>query len=255
VIGHDLRRGIPFPDRTFDLVYQSRMLGHFRPAEALHLMRECHRVLKPGGVLRVVAEDLEQMCRLYLQKLEAACAGDPLAKEDYEWMVIEIYDQATRESPGGRMAEYLSRDPLPNEAFIYSRTGEFGRGMVTRLQARARKSPARSRPDLRTLLSTLRATVRKLILTAVLGESGMRALEVGRFRLTPGQATYRFYDRYSLGQLFLGAGLSGVSIRTAAESAYRSWHEINLDLTADGHVAKPGTLIMEGIRPAWLKIA
>jgi predicted SAM-dependent methyltransferase len=52
------------------------MLSHLRPADAFNLTRECCRVLKPGGVLRVVTEDLEQMCRTYLQKLEAAATGD-----------------------------------------------------------------------------------------------------------------------------------------------------------------------------------
>jgi len=55
VIGHDLRLGVPFPDATFDLVYHSTMLSTMRAADALAFMRECHRVLKPGGVLRVVA--------------------------------------------------------------------------------------------------------------------------------------------------------------------------------------------------------
>ena len=58
IIAHDLRLGIPFPDATYDLVYHSTMLSHLRPPDALSLMRECGRVLKPGGVLRVVTEDL-----------------------------------------------------------------------------------------------------------------------------------------------------------------------------------------------------
>jgi predicted SAM-dependent methyltransferase len=92
IIAHDLRLGIPFPDSTYDLVYHSTMLSHLRPPDALNLMRECRRVLKPGGVLRVVTEDLEQMCRAYLQKLEAACSGDEQAAREYEWMVLELYD-------------------------------------------------------------------------------------------------------------------------------------------------------------------
>ena len=142
VIGHDLRLGIPFPDATFDLVYHSTMLSTMRAADALALMRECRRVLKPGGVLRVVTEDLEQMCRVYLQKLEAACHGDRQSAEDYEWMMLELYDQATREFAGGEMARYVRRNPLPNEAFIYSRVGEPGRRMV----AGARSASATARP-------------------------------------------------------------------------------------------------------------
>ncbi len=75
VVKHDLRQGIPYDDKTYDLVYHSTMLSHLRPADALTLTRDCYRVLKPGGILRIVTEDLEQMCRLYLQKLDAAFAG------------------------------------------------------------------------------------------------------------------------------------------------------------------------------------
>jgi hypothetical protein len=246
VLGHDLRQGIPFPDATFDLVYHSTMLSHLRPSDALGLMRECYRVLKAGGVLRVVTEDLEQMCRVYLQKLEAACLGDRDSEKDYEWMILELYDQATREHPGGGMADYFGQDPLPNEAFIYSRVGEQGRRMVAGARSRARRTA--SRGGLRPLLSTLRARARKLVLTGLLGRRGLLAFETGTFRLSSGQVTYRMYDRYSLQRLFLDAGFSNVSVRTATESAYACWNEVNLDVSQPGQAARPHALIMEGVK-------
>ena len=91
------------------------MLSHLLPADALKLTGECYRVLKPGGVLRVVTEDLETMCRIYLQKLEEAFNGNSESAHDYDWMILEIYDQATREKPGGRMSEYLTRIRCPTK--------------------------------------------------------------------------------------------------------------------------------------------
>ena len=76
----------------------------------------------------------------------------------------------------------------------------------------------------------------------------MCTLEVGRFRLTSGQVSYRMYDRYSLERLFLKAGLSGISVATATESAYALWETVNLDVSAEGQAARPHALIMEGIR-------
>jgi hypothetical protein len=248
VIAHDLRQGIPFSDDTYDLVYHSTMLSHLRPTDALSFMRECRRVLKPGGVLRVVTEDLEQMCRVYLQKLEAACSGDRQSAKDYEWMLLELYDQATREYPGGGMVHYLRQDPLPNEAFVYLRVGEQGRRIVSGVRSRSRTNHGSSRATKRQLLASLRGRARKFILTALLGPGGLKALEVGKFRLSSGQVSYCMYDRYSLEQLFLSAGFSHVSLKTAEESVYAFWDAVNLDISPQGQAARPHALIMEGIR-------
>jgi SAM-dependent methyltransferase len=62
----DLRRGIPLPDGCARAVYTSHMLEHLTyPDEALPLLREAHRVLRPGGVIRVVAPDIEPCVRAY----------------------------------------------------------------------------------------------------------------------------------------------------------------------------------------------
>jgi predicted SAM-dependent methyltransferase len=246
IVAHDLRLGIPFPDATYDLVYHSTMLSHLRPQDALSLMRECRRVLKPGGVLRVVTEDLEQMCQTYLQKLDAACGGDDQAAREYEWMVLELYDQATREHSGGGMSQYLSQDTRASESFIYSRVGEQGKRMMAAAQARKnQKKPLRT---LHGSLLGLRARARQAVYTALLGPRGLQALELGQFRLSSGQVSYRMYDRYSLAQLFLGAGLASVSLANANESICPSWKGVNLDLSPDGTAARPHALIMEGVR-------
>jgi SAM-dependent methyltransferase len=242
VIAHDLRRGIPFRDASFDLVYHSLMLSHLFPDEATVLTRECYRVLKPGGILRVVTEDLEQMCLLYLQKLEAAAAGDAKSGHDYDWMLLELYDQATREYSGGGILEFLRQEPVPNETFICSRMGAQGR----RLLALARRRPlAKATTQTRT---PLRSRLHTWALTRLLGTSGVRALEIGRFRMSSGQVSRRMYDRYSVARLLLGSGFSRVERRTAADSGYLHWSAVNLDLSPDGAPAKPHALIMEGVR-------
>jgi predicted SAM-dependent methyltransferase len=249
VVVHDLRRGIPFPDVSFDLVYHSTMLSHLPLPDALDVMRDCHRVLKPGGVLRVVTEDLEQMCRVYLEKVESAYAGDPQSGHDHEWMMLELYDQATREYPGGRMRDYLRQEVVPNEAFITRRFGEQGRGMIAAARAQLRAEVASPKPR-RSFLIALREAVRRRVLTTLLGETGVKAVEVGRFRLSSGQVSYRMYDRFSLRQLFSAAGFTNIFLRTARESAYPSWDHVNLDLNNDGTIARPHALIMEGMRPS-----
>ena len=40
------------------------------------------------------------------------------------------------------------------------------------------------------------------------------------------------YDRYSLEQLFLNAGLTNTSVETPAASRYAGWKQVNLDVSA-----------------------
>ncbi len=123
VLSHDLRRGVPFPDEEFDVVYHSHVLEHFSKSQGSAFLRECFRVLKPGGTVRVAVPDLEGIARAYLRTLEHAAGGHERARHDYEWMMLELYDQTVRESSGGCMATYMGRDELPNKEFVVARVG------------------------------------------------------------------------------------------------------------------------------------
>ena len=242
-IGHDLRQGVPFPDKAYNLVYHSTMLSHFRRSEALPFMRECQRVLKPGGILRVVTEDLEQLCRLYLEKVEAAWNGDRPSGHDHEWLMLELFDQASRERSGGEMVTYLMNPELPNESFVRSRVGEQGAMMIAGAKARLINA---KRP--RSFSHRLKERFRKMLLTRLLGADGVKAYDIGRFRLSAGSASYLLYDRYWLRAIFQAAGLSNISLRTPESSGYHSWSAVNLDLTPSGAPARPHALIMEGVK-------
>src|SRR5450631_4519732 len=47
VVCWNLKRGIPFPDGTFDVVYHSHVLEHLEREDAPDFLRECRRVLRP----------------------------------------------------------------------------------------------------------------------------------------------------------------------------------------------------------------
>jgi predicted SAM-dependent methyltransferase len=75
----DVRKRFPLPDASFDLVYSEHMLEHLTYAEGQGCLRECRRVLKPGGVIRVATPSLEQLARLY--------DGDELQERYVRWAV------------------------------------------------------------------------------------------------------------------------------------------------------------------------
>lgn len=90
VLVHDLRRGIPFPDHSVDAVYHSHFLEHIDREAAPALFREIHRVLKPGGIHRVVVPDLASVARAYLDDFDA-CVGGQADPEEHETWVAELY--------------------------------------------------------------------------------------------------------------------------------------------------------------------
>ena len=48
---------LPFESSSFGFIYSEHFLEHLTPSLALELLRECHRILKVGGVLRTVVPD------------------------------------------------------------------------------------------------------------------------------------------------------------------------------------------------------
>src|SRR5438105_3752495 len=54
----DATRRLPFRDGSVDAAYSSQMLEHLSAEDADRVIRECRRVLKPAGVLRLALPDL-----------------------------------------------------------------------------------------------------------------------------------------------------------------------------------------------------
>lgn len=61
---------LPFTNAHFDVAYSSHFLEHITPIKAQEVLLEIKRVLKMGGILRIVVPDLENMVRAYLNALE-----------------------------------------------------------------------------------------------------------------------------------------------------------------------------------------
>ncbi len=63
----DLRDSWPFSDNQVEAIYIRHCLEHFREADALRILRQCHRVLGPGKGLRIGAPSLEFAIQQYLK--------------------------------------------------------------------------------------------------------------------------------------------------------------------------------------------
>jgi predicted SAM-dependent methyltransferase len=61
----DLRRRLPFPAGSAQAVFMEHVIEHFTLSGALELLKDCHRMLAVGGVVRVGVPDLGRYIRSY----------------------------------------------------------------------------------------------------------------------------------------------------------------------------------------------
>lgn len=64
---HDIRTLPMFEDDSVELIYASHSLEYFNRAEALDVLAEWKRVLKPGGTIRLAVPDFEALIQVYQQ--------------------------------------------------------------------------------------------------------------------------------------------------------------------------------------------
>lgn len=76
----DLSNGLPYDEGVVDMIFMSHVLEHFTYDDGEQLLRECRRVLKPDGLIRVAVPDGRRLIDLYLagnmRSLEPICGVD-----------------------------------------------------------------------------------------------------------------------------------------------------------------------------------
>ena len=61
----DLERTLPLPDASIAYAFGEHVVGSLSEQATMGLLRELHRVLRPGGVLRLTTPDLEKLIAIY----------------------------------------------------------------------------------------------------------------------------------------------------------------------------------------------
>lgn len=109
VLRHNLKKGIPFPDQSVEGVYHSHLLEHLDFDVAPIFLAEVKRVLKPGGVHRIVVPDLEFETRRYLESLDQAVTGTGTVTDHELNLHLLINQMVRRESWGTSQRAGLRR--------------------------------------------------------------------------------------------------------------------------------------------------
>lgn len=111
ILVHNLAKGIPFKSNSVDAVYHSHMLEHLDKSVVDGFLLEVKRVLKPGGIHRIVVPDFEYLCRQYLGHLDR-CREDDTECNRHDDYISKMIDQCVRKESSG-----TSRQP-PLRRFI-----------------------------------------------------------------------------------------------------------------------------------------
>ena len=114
----DASKKLPFNKNEISCIYSSHMLEHLSKKSAQIFLKECLRVLKPNGVLRLVLPDLRQLVESYIKNgdaetfLEKSYLGTPSAETLQD--KLKIIFQGYRHHQWMYDAQSLSKIVLEN---------------------------------------------------------------------------------------------------------------------------------------------
>lgn len=103
VIRLNLLERLPFPDQHFQVIYSSHFLEHVPISKVQQLLRELHRLLKPGGKIRLVLPDFQILAHRYLELREAS------RHQEADAVLILAVDQCVRRYPGGMLKDFYHK--------------------------------------------------------------------------------------------------------------------------------------------------
>jgi len=247
VKAYNLLKGIPLSNDQFDVIYHSQVLEHFPKEKALDFIRECFRILKPGGTMRVVVPDLENIVNEYIKHLNENIKNpSKQAEANYDWILLEMYDQTVRNYGGGQMAEFLKQPDLVNEKYIIDRIGYVGKNI--RNNFLEKKDSKQGISNLMKIVKKIGIKkVSKYIIKKITNIFSSKAQKIGSFRLG-GEIHMWMYDRSSLSRLLREVGFEDIEVKTPHESNIPQWNKYELDVK-DGAVFDPTSLFMEARKP------
>lgn len=72
---HDIRTGLPYGTGVVDCINVSHVLEHLTYEEGLNFLRECRRVIRPDGAIRIAVPDANKLIAGYVNEVNGETSG------------------------------------------------------------------------------------------------------------------------------------------------------------------------------------
>ncbi|HSI85829.1 MAG: methyltransferase domain-containing protein [Candidatus Methylacidiphilales bacterium] len=105
----DIRAGLPFADNTVEGIYTCHTLEHFYFDQLLGILREMHRVLKPGAAFRIVVPSLEKAIDAYVARRAETAQKNAGAQAEEEGEAKVEAEAKDRPKAPSRHGDFHSR--------------------------------------------------------------------------------------------------------------------------------------------------
>lgn len=87
----DASQNFPFQENTFDYIFSEHQIEHFTYYEGLQMLKECRRVLKPGGRIRIITPDMDIIIALRSPQ------KSDIQRDYVRWHIENFYPEMARD--------------------------------------------------------------------------------------------------------------------------------------------------------------
>jgi predicted SAM-dependent methyltransferase len=227
VIKANLLDSLKFEDSSVDLIYSSHFIEHIPIEKLPKLLKEYHRVLKSGGILRIVLPDFENIAREYVDNVDAG------KHQKSFFNVIEMIDQCVRNKSGGKLSDFYfeSRNNSELSEYIERRTGYS-------YKTRSIATKEFYKQDIQFIISRIRRRTSLLYINIIKLFLPRWYKDMYLSATQPGEKHHWVHDFYSISIMLNSAGFEKIYKMTSMSSNLDNFPFYPLDVNSQGKPLK-----------------